>query len=102
MISRYHSKRLWIELSGAIWLLLNLADLDITYLALQNGLTEANFFVSLGRLSFPAFAVIKTLGTLLVLAVLWDRPRGTELLSLLNIGMAVVVLWNIGSLILSA
>ena len=85
------TKRVWLEFSILIWLLLNLIDLQLTYLALERGLSEANLLMSWVGLSFFQFAAVKTLGVFAI--VLWVRSR--QFIGYLNVGMVVVIVWNL-------
>ncbi len=80
------------------WISLNLADASITLIGIEYGLLEANAI--LGNFLGPELVVIKFV---LAIAVLWGlhKFRKLHLLLPLNIGMGLVVIWNLAAILLN-
>ena len=81
------------------WIGLNLADACVSLFAFQYGLTEGNPILS----SFcgPVLLPIKFVSALVVLLIL-ARLRHLKLLLPLNIGLGLVVIWNVAMVLVSS
>ena len=74
-----------------LWLVLNVADLIVTLVALERGCSEVNPMMSgLGAIELVAYK----LGLTLLVVALLVRIRRLYLLRWLNVGIALVVVWN--------
>lgn len=83
-----------------LWIALNLADLALTIAAVNMGLTEINPLFALFTTNIAAMVVVKVLLTMAAIGFL-VLIRKLYLLKWLNIGMAVVVAWNLLWLLLT-
>lgn len=83
--------------SPILWIGLNLADAALTIGAIQAGVAREISPVWVG-FTGPELVPIKFLGAITVLLIL-NRVKNLSLLRYLNIGMGLVVGWNIGVLI---
>lgn len=76
----------------ATWIMLNVADLAISMLALNTGCSEVNPILK--HLDPPSFIACKIAVPVVVLLVLATLDR-IHLLKALNICMALVVIWGL-------
>ena len=79
-----------------IWIALNLADALITGYAVRHGLTEANWLL-MSLADGYGLIVAKYILAGVVLAGLY-RFRISKLLLPLNVGLAIIVAWNVAAL----
>jgi hypothetical protein len=85
------------DAGGLGFVVLNAADAWLTRLALQSGASEANPVVACLGGNMEA----KVLASVAVVFLLWVFGRD-RIMTLLNIGMGLVVLWNAAMVILAA
>ena len=86
-------------LSVIFWLMLNLADACITIAALELGLQEGNPIMA--GFAGPELVMVKFALSVVVLYGLY-RFHKMKLLVPLNVGMGVIVAWNIIAMTLGA
>lgn len=86
--------------SVKLWIVLNLADLALTIVAVKMGLTEINPLFALMTTQIAALVIVKILLTVAAIGFLALIKR-LYLLKWLNIGMAIVVAWNLLWLLLT-
>ena len=81
--------------ASILWLALNLADLALTLVIVQRGVGyEGNPLLQL--LPIPGMIAFKMGMALLVIAVVGTK---FNIMYWINVGMALVVMWNLGCLI---
>lgn len=80
--------------SVKLWIALNLADLALTIIAVKMGLTEINPLFALMTTQIAILVIVKILLTIAAIGFLALIKR-LYLLKWLNIGMAIVVAWNL-------
>jgi hypothetical protein len=90
-------KKIIRDAGGLGFVALNAADAWLTRLALQSGASEANPIVA----SLGGNLEAKVLASIAVVFLLWAFGRG-RIVTLLNIGMGLVVLWNAAMVILAS
>ena len=86
--------------SVKLWIALNLADLALTIVAVKMGLTEINPLFALMTTQIAVLVIVKILLTVAAIVFL-ALIKKLHLLKWLNIGMAVVVAWNLLWLLLT-
>lgn len=86
--------------SVKLWIALNLADLTLTIVAVKMGLTEINPLFALMTTNIAALVIVKILLTMAAVGFL-ALIKKLYLLRWLNIGMAIVVAWNLLWLLLT-
>jgi len=92
--------KLAITTSVKLWIALNLADLALTIVAVKMGLTEINPLFALMTDQIAVLVIVKVILTVAAV-VLLALIKKLHLLKWLNIGMAVVVAWNLLWLLLT-
>ena len=82
-----------------LWLILNLLDTLTTILAIERGLSESNPLITWVGGDIEGLIIYKVLMTILALLFL-AKIKKLHLLKWLNIGMGLVVIWNITATII--